>query len=177
MFKIFLNFQESGLKNSKSVLLYLSSANAIAYHLSCAIRYSLIYPVCSSLYCFDDTFLSIISRSWFPRKSFLGFIRSAYNLEIKGMVCIKEKLANEGKTMEEIAIALYTLRVEKRAKYQLVTPTKEREEIYNRNLALYGDRIAPTLTYLRTVKKYSWEEITKKAMTPDKEINKRFSVK
>ncbi|MBD1921213.1 hypothetical protein H6F77_08920 [Microcoleus sp. FACHB-831] len=168
--------------NSSAIMLvklttFRISTITFAYLLACVIIYSLIYPICNFLYCLDDTSFSLLSQSWFPRTKFLGLIRWAYNWEVKGLSFIYRKMTNEGKTTEEIAVVLYNLRIEKREKYQLVTPTKERQEIYNRNLALYKDRIAPTLDYLRTVKAYTWEEIAAKAMTPDKETNKRFGVK
>jgi hypothetical protein len=86
-------------------------------------------------------------------------------------------MVEQGKETEEIAVSLYHLRIEIRAKYQLVTPTKEREEIYQRNISLYGDRLGPTLEYLRTVKGYSFEKIIEKAMIPDSVTNKKYGIK
>jgi hypothetical protein len=50
--------------------------------------------------------------------------------------------------------------------YKNLTPPKELERIYARNLEKYGDRLGPTIDYLRNVTGKTWEQIIKSASRP-----------
>jgi len=71
-----------------------------------------------------------------------------------------------GKTPEEIARKISSVRREIGIKYKNLTPQKELEKIYERNLKLYKDKYGPTVDYLKTEKGKSWEEIIESATRP-----------
>ena len=64
-----------------------------------------------------------------------------------------------GKSSEDIARAVSAQRRQIGVKYKDLTPPDELEKIYARNLRNYGDKLGPTVDWLRRVKKKSWDEI------------------
>ena len=56
-----------------------------------------------------------------------------------------------------------TMRREIGIKYKNLTPQKELEKIYERNLTKYKDKYGPTVDYLRNTANKSWEEIIESA--------------
>jgi hypothetical protein len=50
--------------------------------------------------------------------------------------------------------------------YKNLTPPDELEKIYARNLDKYGDKLGPTIDYMRSVQGKTWEQIIQKASTP-----------
>ena len=67
-----------------------------------------------------------------------------------------------GNTPEEIARTLYQMRRDLGIKYKNLTPPGMLEQIYQRNLKKYGDKLGPMIDYLRAKGK-TWEEIIESA--------------
>ena len=67
-----------------------------------------------------------------------------------------------GNSAEEIARALHAQRRALGVQYKNLTPDEPLQQIYERNLAKYGDKLGPTIDYLRNKGK-SWEEIIESA--------------
>jgi hypothetical protein len=99
-------------------------------------------------------------------------LRAAYEAEVKQLSSIATKMKAEGKSSEEIARTLHGLRRELGVKYKNVTPKKLLEHIYDRNLKKYGDKLGPSIDYLRNEKNMSWDEIIESATRPGgKDLN------
>ncbi|MBD1877882.1 hypothetical protein H6F78_13560 [Coleofasciculus sp. FACHB-64] len=116
------------------------------------------------------------SNSQEPDESELRQLRSAYVGEVQALSSIVEELQAAGRTNEEIAIEVHRRRREIGVKYKKLTPPKEREEIYRRNLQLYGDELGPTIDYFRTVQNKTWEKIIESATKTNAEYNKKFGL-
>jgi hypothetical protein len=69
------------------------------------------------------------------------------------------RLRAAGKTPEEIARTLHQMRRDIGIKYKDLTPAEKMAEIHARNLKEYGDKLGPSIDYLRRVKEKSWDEI------------------
>jgi len=67
-----------------------------------------------------------------------------------------------GKSSEEIAKVLHSLRRELGVKYKSLTPDNLLNQIYQRNIEKYGDKLGPTIDYLRQQGK-SWDDIINSA--------------
>jgi len=89
-------------------------------------------------------------------------LRAAYEAEVKGLSAIAEQMKAAGKSSEEIARALHGLRRELGVKYKSLTPNKLLQEIYQRNIQKYGDKLGPSIEYLRNQGK-SWDDIINSA--------------
>jgi len=72
------------------------------------------------------------------------------------------EMRTAGKSAEEIARALHTERRALGEFYKNLTPADVLKQIYERNLAKYGDKLGPTIEYLRNKGK-TWEEIIESA--------------
>jgi hypothetical protein len=92
-------------------------------------------------------------------------LREAYEREVKGLQKKLDAMRAGGKSWEEIARALSQGRRDLGNKYKDMTPSNLREQIYQRNLRQYGDRLGPTIEWLRE-RGYSWQEIAEKACRP-----------
>jgi hypothetical protein len=68
----------------------------------------------------------------------------------------------EGMGDEAIAIKVHAMRRELGIKYKDLTPISLRKKIYERNLEKYGDKLGPTIEYLRKRSK-SWADIIESA--------------
>lgn len=110
-------------------------------------------------------------------ESELRQLRAAYVGEVQALSSVLEERRGAGKTNEEIAIELHSLRREIGVKYKNLTPTEQREKIYQRNLELYGDPLGPTIDYLRNVQSKSWEQIIESATRTSTEYNRKFGLK
>jgi len=67
-----------------------------------------------------------------------------------------------GATPEQVARQLHQMRRELGVKYKSLTPPEKLEEIYTRNLQKYGDKLGPSIEWLRSKGK-SWEQIIESA--------------
>ena len=86
------------------------------------------------------------------------YVTSVFSLRGKA-----DALRRAGKSSEEIARVLYAKRRAIGVRFKNLTPADELERIYARNLRKYGDRLGPTLEYLRNIKGKSWEDIIESA--------------
>lgn len=90
-------------------------------------------------------------------------LRAAYVKEVEGLSSIVSKMRAGGSSSEEIARALHGLRRELGVKYKSLTPDNVLQQIYQRNLKKYGDKLGPTIDYLRQQGK-SWDDIIDSAI-------------
>lgn len=111
-----------------------------------------------------------------PDASELREVRTAYVREVKAISSRVEELRSAGKTDEEIAREVHRLRREIGVKYKNLTPPQELEKIYRRNLDLYGDKLGPTIDYLRNIQNKSWQQIIESAGRTGAEYNRRFRI-
>lgn len=102
--------------------------------------------------------------------------RTAYVQEVQAISLRVEELRSAGKNDEEIAREVHRLRREIGVKYKNLTPHQELERIYRRNLDLYGDKLGPTIDYLRNVQNKSWQQIIESAGRTSAEYNRRFRI-
>jgi hypothetical protein len=92
-------------------------------------------------------------------------LREAYVNEVRGLRAKGEKLLAEGQSPEQVAKTLNSDRRALGIKYKDLTPKPLLEKIYQRNLEKYGDRLGPTIDWLRS-RGYTWEQIMDRASTP-----------
>ena len=92
-------------------------------------------------------------------------LRGAYVAEVEGLSSIASKMRGAGNSSEEIARALHGVRRELGVKYKSLTPDNMLQQIYQRNLQKYGDKLGPTIDYLRQQGK-SWDDIINSATRP-----------
>ncbi|WP_371502316.1 DUF6531 domain-containing protein [Kitasatospora sp. NBC_00374] len=89
-------------------------------------------------------------------------LRKAYIAEVEALKQKNADMKAAGATDEEIARALHQARRDIGEKYKDLTPKEQRQTIYDRNLAKYGDKLGPTIDYLRARGK-TWEQIIESA--------------
>lgn len=92
----------------------------------------------------------------------LRLLRASYVQEVNSLASLKVGLKNEGVSEEVIARKLHDLRRALGVKYKNLTPPENRENIYTRNLLVYGDKLGPTVEWLREHGS-SWDEISESA--------------
>jgi len=102
--------------------------------------------------------------------SFL-YLRNMYVYEVRGLSSIAEELRSQGQDVESIARRMSLLRRELGVKYKDLTPPDVLQKIYTRNLEKYGDKLGPSVEFLRKQGK-SWEDIIRTSTTPGgKDLN------
>jgi len=74
-----------------------------------------------------------------------------------------EALRAGGADSETIARMLHAERRAIGERFKDLTPPDIRARIYERNLAKYGDKLGPSIDWLRTQGKKSWEQIIESA--------------
>jgi hypothetical protein len=89
-------------------------------------------------------------------------LRQQYVNAVNGLSKSATEMRAAGKSAEEIARALHAQRRALGVQYKNLTPNELLQQIYERNLAKYGDKLGPTIDYLRNKGK-SWEEIIESA--------------
>jgi len=92
-------------------------------------------------------------------------LRASYEADVMNLQSVEDEMRAAGKTPEEIATTLNDMRRQLGVKYKDMTAPDLRQKIYERNIKVYGDKLGPTIDYLRG-KGYSWEEIIEKAKRP-----------
>jgi hypothetical protein len=70
-----------------------------------------------------------------------------------------------GMSSEDIARLVHAERRTLGVRYKDITPSALLDRIYDRNLARYGDRLGPTIDWLRSHGK-TWDEIIESATRP-----------
>jgi hypothetical protein len=96
--------------------------------------------------------------------------------EVRALGDLKQQLRNEGKSLEEIARTLHQARRDLGVKYKNLTSPEQLEEIYQRNLRVYRDKLGPTFDFLVEYGK-TYEQIIESAKRPGKEYNDKAGVK
>jgi hypothetical protein len=89
-------------------------------------------------------------------------LREAYIKEVEALKGTAAELRKAGKSEEAIARTLHQKRRDIGVKYKDLTPPEKREEIYQRNQKLYGDKLGPTIDNL-IGKGKTWEQIIESA--------------
>ncbi|VTR97042.1 polymorphic toxin-type HINT domain-containing protein [Tuwongella immobilis] len=89
-------------------------------------------------------------------------LRQDYIREVDGLKDTAAAPRAAGKSPEEIARALYQARRDIGIKFKDMTPADELAKIHARNLEKYGDKLGPSIDYLRGKRK-SWEDIIESA--------------
>jgi RHS repeat-associated protein len=98
-------------------------------------------------------------------------LRLSYETEVKNLSSVEEEMRLQGKPINEIAETLHGMRRDLGVKYKGITPPDMLETIYARNMQKYGDKLGPTIEYLRKQGK-SWEDIIESAKRPGgKDLN------
>lgn len=93
-----------------------------------------------------------------PRSAEIIALRQQYVEEVRMLAGKAEVMRLAGSSQEDIARALHADRRSLGVKYKNLTPPKELAEIYARNEKRYGDKLGPTVEWLRARGK-SWEDI------------------
>jgi RHS repeat-associated protein len=88
--------------------------------------------------------------------------RAAYTAEVAEIQVMAENARLAGATPEAVARMAHQLRRDIGIKYKELTNPALLEQIYARNVSTYGDRLGPTIDWLRTQGK-SWQQITNSA--------------
>jgi hypothetical protein len=89
-------------------------------------------------------------------------LRQAYVEQVGMLDEIALSMRAAGATPEQVARQVSGMRRELGVKYKNITPPEKLEEIYARNLKNYGDKLGPTIDFLRAKGK-TWEQITESA--------------
>jgi hypothetical protein len=92
-------------------------------------------------------------------------LRADYVDEVRALNSVRDSLKEAGKSQEYIARVLHSQRRAIGANYKAMTPLDELERIYARNLQKYGDKLGPTIEWLREHGK-SWDDIIESAIRP-----------
>lgn len=88
--------------------------------------------------------------------------RQAYVRAVQGLKKSGETLLKQGYSKENVAIILNSQRRALGKMYKDVTPAKELEKVFARNMKVYGDKYGPTVKWLREQGK-TWDDIIEAA--------------
>ncbi|WP_395702214.1 peptidoglycan-binding protein [Aquabacterium sp.] len=97
-----------------------------------------------------------------PAPKDLPPLRQAYVDEVARLRSKGQAMLDAGQSPEEVARALHAERRAIGEKYKSLTPPEKLAEIYQRNLDRYGDKLGPTVDWLREQGK-TWEQIIESA--------------
>ena len=86
--------------------------------------------------------------------------------EVRGLEDVGLNARVAGATPEDTARMLSQMRRDLGVEYKNLTPPDELAKIYSRNLEKYGDKLGPTIDYMRNVEGKTWEQIIEKAAKP-----------
>jgi RHS repeat-associated protein len=102
-------------------------------------------------------------------------VRKAYQTEVRGLADLEQQLRAEGRSTEEIARTLHQARRDIGIKYKDLTSPEALKGIYERNLEKYGDKLGPSIDWLKEKGK-SWEDIIESAKKEGDEFNIRAGI-
>lgn len=91
-------------------------------------------------------------------KGVLPPLRQAYVNEVKALEDVALNMRAASASPEQVARQLHQMRRDLGVQYKDLTPAPQLEVIYARNLEKYGDKLGPTVDWLRAKGK-SWEQI------------------
>lgn len=92
-------------------------------------------------------------------------IRAEYESKVRRLAENAAQMRSTGIDIEVIARTVYSARRALAAHYKELTPEPLRTHLYERTFALYGDRVGPTLEFLRQ-RGRSWSQIIESAVRP-----------
>jgi len=96
---------------------------------------------------------------------YLTGMRSLYVSSVYSLSGVAEVMRRAGASSETIARTVHSARRGLGIVFKSLTPSSTLSQIYERNLVTYGDKLGPTINYLRASGK-SWEQIIKSASKP-----------
>ncbi len=103
---------------------------------------------------------------WLTKPSTISnTLRNQYASEVEGLSAKIAPLRASGNTSEQIARSLNAERRNLGIKYKNITPSDELQKINQRNLDKYGDKLGPSIDYLRSRGK-TWDQIIESATRP-----------
>lgn len=94
-----------------------------------------------------------------------GNLRSDYEAAVRAIRDMADAMRQEGQRAEAIARAAHAERRRLAAFFKEKTPEPTRQQLYRRTLAIYGDRLGPSIEMLRAGGK-TWEDIIESATRP-----------
>lgn len=98
-------------------------------------------------------------------------LRQAYIDEVANLKNVVSDMRASGASSESIARTVHAQRRALGVKYKNLTPAEMLEGIYKRNIKKYGDKLGPSIDYLRGKGK-SWDDIIDSATRPGgKDLN------
>jgi len=109
--------------------------------------------------------LGLIATASAPVTQYSSLLRQQYTDAVKGLTGKISSMQQSGFSSEQIARALHAERRALGAQFKALTPPEKLEEIYARNLNLYGDKFGPSIEWLRKTGK-SWSDIINSAIRP-----------
>jgi hypothetical protein len=94
----------------------------------------------------------------------LPALRQEYEAAVRALADKVPAMRAAGMSSEDIAIALHAERRALGVQFKNLTDPATLEQIYTRNLQRYGDKLGPTIEWLRARGK-TWEQIIRSAVT------------
>jgi len=104
-------------------------------------------------------------KAWRAAKA-LPVLRQQYVKAVEALATNVPGMRQAGMTSEQIARALHAERRALGEQFKNATPPEVLEKIYQRNLERYGDRLGPSIEWLRDKAGKSWEQIIESATRP-----------
>ena len=101
-------------------------------------------------------------------------LRLAYEEKVRALKTLPQKLRAEGRSEEQIAREMHTLRRELGRQFKEAAPPLFRAYIYAATAAIYGDPLGPTYEMLR--EKKSCRQIIESATRPIEDLDDRLSL-
>jgi hypothetical protein len=92
-------------------------------------------------------------------------VRHKYELAVRALRARAHEFRVTGASSEAIARVLHAERRALAARFKDATPEPLRTALYERTFRVYGDRLGPTIEFLRTQGK-TWEDIIEGATRP-----------
>ncbi len=89
-------------------------------------------------------------------------LRQAYVDEVNNLKDVVNNMREAGSNPEQIARRVHQMRRDLGVKYKNLTPPDKLAEIYARNIEKYGDKLGPSIEWLRAKGK-SWDQIIESA--------------
>jgi len=92
-------------------------------------------------------------------------LREDYEAQVRMLSAKVDRMRAAGTNAEAIARAIHAERRDLSTRFKSLTPEPTRTRIHDRTVAVYGDPLGPTVSYLRAQGK-SWDEIIDSATRP-----------
>jgi type VI secretion system secreted protein VgrG len=93
-------------------------------------------------------------------------LRIEYEMKVRELGTLAKRMAADGVPDEQTARTVHQKRRDLGVEYKGLTPPKLLEEIHERNIKKYGDKLGPSVDHLRDTKGKSWMEISNTASAP-----------